>query len=48
MFCSRSFVVSALRVRFKIPFQFVFVCGLEECFNFIFLCVATQFFQHDY
>ena len=43
---SKSFKLSGLTFRSLINFEFVFVCGVRECSNFILLYVAVQFFQH--
>ena len=42
----KSFIVSGLTFRSLIHFQFIFVYGITECFNFILLHVAVQFSQH--
>ena len=46
MFSSRSFIVSGLKCRSLIHFEFIFACGVRKCFNFILLHVAVQFSQH--
>ena len=46
MFSSNSFIVSSLPFRSLIHFEFIFVCGVGECWNFIFLRVAIQFSQY--
>ena len=46
MFSSKSFIVSGLIFRFLIHFEFIFVCGVRKCSNFILLRVAVQFSQH--
>ena len=46
MFFSKSFIVSSLTFRSLSHFEFIFVCGVKECSNFIFLHVAVQFSQH--
>ena len=46
MFSSRSFIVSGIIFRSLIHFEFIFVCGVTECSNFILLHVAVQFSQH--
>ena len=46
MFSSMSFIVSGLISRSLIHFEFVFVCGVRKCSNFILLHVAVQFSQH--
>ena len=46
MFSSKSFIVSGLTFRSLIHFEFIFVYGVGECFNFILLHVAVQFSQH--
>ena len=45
MFSSKSFIVSGLIFRSLIHFQFIFVCGVRKCSNFILLYVAVQFIQ---
>ena len=45
MFSSKSFIVSGIILRSLIHFEFIFVYGIRECSNFIFLYVAVQFFQ---
>ena len=46
MFPSKSFIVSDLTFRSLIHVEFIFVCGVRECSNFIHLHVAVQFSQH--
>ena len=46
MFSSKSFMVSGLKFRFLIHFEFIFVYGVRKCSNFILLHVAVQFSQH--
>ena len=46
MFSSKSFIVSGVTFRSLIHFQFIFVCGVKESSNFIFLHIAVQFSQH--
>ena len=46
MFSSKSFTLSDLTFRSQIHFEFIFVYGVRECFNFILLHVAVQFSQH--
>ena len=46
MFSSKSFIVSGLTFRSLIHFEFIFVYGVRERSNFIFLHVAVQFSQH--
>ena len=43
---SSSFLVSGLIFRSLIHFEFIFVCGVRECTNFIHLYIAVQFTQH--
>ena len=45
MFPSRSFIVSGLTFRSLIHFEYIFVYGIREWFNFILLNVAVQFSQ---
>ena len=42
----RVFIVSGLRFRSLIHFEFIFVCGARGCSNFTDLHVAVQFSQH--
>ena len=46
MFSSKSFIVSGLTFWSLIHFEFIFVCGVRKCPNFILLHVAVQFSQH--
>ena len=46
MFSSKSFIESGLISRSLINFEFIFVCGIRECSNFILFHVAVQFSQH--
>ena len=46
MFSSKSFIISGFTFRSLIQFEFIFVYGARECFNFILLHVAVQFSQH--
>ena len=46
MFSSKSFIVSNLKFKSLIHFEFIFVYGVKECSNFIFLPVTVQFSQH--
>ena len=46
MFSSKSFIVSGLTFRSLVHFEFIFVYGVRQCSNFIFLCVAVQFSQY--
>ena len=41
MFSSKSFIVSGLTFRSLIHFEFIFVCGVRKCSNFILLHVAV-------
>ena len=43
MFSSESFVMSSISFRPLIHFEFIFVCGIRECYNIILLHVAVQF-----
>ena len=43
MFSSRSFIVSGLRFRSLIHFEFIFVYGVRECSNHYFTCSSTIF-----
>ena len=42
LFSSKSFIVSVLTFRSLIHFEFIFVCGVRECSNFLLLHVAVQ------
>ena len=46
MFSSGSFIVSSLIFRSLTYFEFIFICDIRECSNFILLCAAVQFSQH--
>ena len=46
VFSSKSFIVSSLIFRSLIHFEFVFVCGIRKCSNFLLFHVAIQFSQH--
>ena len=46
MFYSKSFIVSDLTFKSLIHFEFIFVCGVRRCSDFIRLHVAVQFSQH--
>ena len=46
MFSSKKFTVSGFTVRSLIHLEFIFVCGVRKCFNFILLHVTVQFSQH--
>ena len=46
MFSSKNFIVPSLTFRSLIHFEFIFVYGVRECYNFILLHVAVQFSQH--
>ena len=46
MFSSKSFIVSALKFRSLIHFEFIFVYGVRKCSSFILLQVVDQFSQH--
>ena len=39
-------MVSGLSFRSLIHFEFIFVYGVRECFNFILLHIAVQFSYH--
>ena len=45
-FSSKSFIVSSLIFRSLTYFEFIFICDIRECSNFILLCAAVQFSQH--
>ena len=46
MFSFKSFIVSGPSFRSLIHFEFILVCGIRNCSNFILLHVAVQFSQH--
>ena len=46
MFSSRNFIVSGLKFRSLIHFEFIFVYGVRKCSSFILLQVVDQFAQH--
>ena len=47
IFSSRRFIiVSCLTFKHLIHFEFIFVCGVRECSNFILSCVVVQFSQN--
>ena len=46
MFSSRSFIISGLRFRSLIHFQFIFVYGVRKCSSFILLQMVDEFSQH--
>ena len=52
MFFSRSFIVSGLKFRPLIHFEFIFVYGVRECSNVIFYMYLSSFsstiYQRDY
>ena len=45
IFFSKSFIVSGLIFKSLIHSEFIFMCGIKECSNFIPLSVAVQFSQ---
>ena len=44
MFSSKSFIVSGLTYRFLIHFEFIFVYGVKEYSNFLFLTYSCSVF----
>ena len=46
MFSSNSAIISSLRFRFIIHFQFLFVYGVRECSNFILLLIYITLKWH--
>ena len=46
IFSFKSFIASGLTFRSLTHFEFIFVCGVSKCSNFILLHVAVQFSQH--
>ena len=47
MFSSKSFIVSGLKFRSLMHYEFTFMYSVGECSNFIILHVAVQFSQHN-
>ena len=43
MFSSKGFIVSGLTFRSLIYFEFILMCGVTKCSNFILLHLAVQF-----
>ena len=43
---SKNFIVSGLKFRSLIHFEFLFVYGVRKCSSFILLQVVDQFSQH--
>ena len=46
MSSSKNFIVSGFTLGSLIHFEFIFMCGVRKCSNFILLHVAVQFSQH--
>ena len=46
MFSSSNFTVWDLMFEFVMHFELLFVFGMREAFNFVFLHVNIQLFQH--
>ena len=46
MFHFKTFMVSGLKFRYLIQFEFIFVYGIRKCSNFFLLYVAVQFTQN--
>ena len=46
IFSSKSFIVSCLTIRSLIHFDFIFLCGVRKCSNFILLHIVVQFSQY--
>ena len=46
VFSSTNFIISSLKFRALIYFEFIIVCGVREYSNFILLHVAVQLSQH--
>ena len=42
----RVFIVSDLKFKSLTHFEFILVCGVRECSNFLLLHIAVQFSQH--
>jgi len=45
MFSFKSFIVSGLRFKSLIHFEFIFEYGVRKCSNFILLHITVQFSQ---
>ena len=45
-FSSKSFIVSGLKFKSLIHFEFIFVCGVRKCSSFIVLNVAVEISKH--
>ena len=46
MFSSKSLIVSGLKFKSLIPFDFILVGGVRKFSNFILSLIAVQFSQH--
>ena len=46
LFSSRSFILSGLTFRSSLHLEFIFVCDVRKCSNFILLHVAVHFSQY--
>ena len=47
MFSYKSIIVSILKFKSLIHFEFIFVYSVRKCFSFILLHIVGQFSQHD-
>ena len=47
LFSFKSFIVSGLKFRSLIHFEFIFVYGIRKCSNFILLLITVLFSQHN-
>ena len=48
MFSSESFIVSGVKFRSLIQFEFIFVRGIKECSNFIFFTYSYPVFTASF
>ena len=46
MFSSRSFIVSVLRFRSLVHFEFIFMYGVRKCSSFLLFHIVDQFSEH--
>ena len=47
MLSSMNFMASGLTFKFLIHFELIFFYSIKECFSFILLHVAIQFYQYN-
>ena len=46
VFSTKNFIVSGFTFRSLIHFEFILVCGVRECSDYVLLHVTVQFSQH--